>query len=169
MPVEKKVIKYWLLFCSFGDYSSTQFIWNEEMSKSSSNYSEIWCIPIQSSPFGQGQSSSHWFVVIFFPSSCLSLGKAWPWIQSGDVYHHLVWWVRCFEYLGSENTCPQDLVICMFSTSTFMSSPEAWNLSRLTISLGVQARFRVQWFLTKFRMCYLCLCSTLASMFPKFN
>ena len=129
----------------------------------------IGVFPIIPPLLGPGLPPSHLLYRGFLPSSCLIKARDDLW-YIGDAYHHLVWWVRLFRYLSSENnshTRPDKNVSSPYHTSR--SNPEAGNSCESTCSLGAQARRRVQRFLTRAHICYLCFWSTLASILSKFN
>ena len=73
-----------------------------------------------------------------------------------------------FRLLCSENISPEGSgENVSFPHITSRSSLEAGNPSRSVVLLGAQAHWRVQESHMRVCMCYMCFCSTLASMLPK--
>ena len=88
----------------------------------------------------------------------------------GDTYHHLKWWVWLFGYLGSiKNTNPAgpDEKLS-YPHPTSRSCPDSGILVALLSHLAcrLDGGIRVSY---EGLLCYLCFCTTLVSMLPKFN
>ena len=93
----------------------------------------------------------------------------WPMI-SWDAYHHLMWWIWRFRYLGSKKTLIlQNQMKINLLHITSRSSPD------VEIQVSPQSNFvqrLAEWFWdfpTRIHICYLCLNSTLSSILPKFS
>ena len=119
----------------------------------------------------------HWIGPISLPPPLLGwfylalvlLSQAWPLIHSGDAYHHRVWClgVSTTRVGNTSSIGHNENVSSLHSTSR--SSPDAKNPSKSTIPHGVQVRWWVQGYPTRNQMYYLCFCSIVFYMLPKFN